>query len=88
MGALSIVECRQRVFDRQYLSGTRSDNFILCQITAGKVRTAEQKQNFYHQLSERLHQELAIHPDDVIVIIQFNQTDGWSFSNGQMYCPL
>lgn len=78
----------QRVFDRQYLSGKRSDNFILFQITAGKARTSEQKQNFYHQLSERLHQELAIHPDDVMVIIQFNQTDDWSFSNGQMYCPL
>ncbi|MCS3432404.1 tautomerase family protein [Klebsiella sp. BIGb0407] len=77
----------QRVFDRHYQSGKRSDNFVLFQITAGKPRTVAQKQNFYRALSQRLFSALAIHPDDVMVIIQFNTAEDWSFSNGEIYCP-
>lgn len=81
------LPARQRIFDRHYQSGHRSDNFILFQITAGKPRSIEQKKNFYRVLSERLLSVLGIHPDDVMVIIQFNHADDWSFSNGEMYCP-
>lgn len=77
----------QRVFDRHYQSGNRSDNFVLFQITAGKPRTVAQKQNFYRALSQRLFSALAIHPDDVMMIIQFNTAEDWSFSNGEIYCP-
>jgi len=77
----------QRIFDPYYQSGERSDNTILFQITAGKPRSVEQKQNFYRCLSERLHSTMGIHPDDVMVIIQFNNASDWSFSNGTMYCP-
>jgi len=81
------VPASQRIFDRHYLSGKRSDNFILFQITAGKSRSIEQKQNFYRLLSTGLHSRLGISPDDVMVIIQFNQAEDWSFSRGQLYCP-
>ncbi|WP_437214648.1 tautomerase family protein [Pectobacterium sp. LFLA-215] len=74
----------QRIFDRDYKSGGRSDDFILFHIFAGKSRTREQKQNFFRMLSERLHSALNIHPDDVMVMIQFNTADEWSFSNGRM----
>ncbi|WP_299998374.1 tautomerase family protein [uncultured Cedecea sp.] len=77
----------QRVFDRHYQSGKRSNNFVLFQITAGKLRTMEQKQNLYSVLSQRLFSALDINPDDVMVIIQFNHAEDWSFSNGEMYCP-
>ena len=77
----------QRIFDRHYQSGQRSDNFVLFQITAGKTRTIEQKKNFYRTLSQRLFSALGIHTDDVMVIIQFNTADDWSFSHGEMYCP-
>lgn len=77
-----------RIFDANYQSGSRSKNFILFQIIAGKARTDEQKQNFYRVLSEGLHRDLSIDPDDVMVIIQFNHASDWSFSNGQMYCPM
>ncbi len=77
----------QRSFDRHYLSGTRSEDFMLFHIVAGKPRTSQQKQNFYHVLSERLHTLLGIHPDDVMVVIQFNSAEEWSFSRGEMYRP-
>lgn len=77
----------QRRFDRHYLSGSRSPDFMLFHIVAGKPRTSEQKQNFYRALSERLHTSLAIHPDDVMVVIQFNSAGEWSFSRGEMYRP-
>lgn len=77
----------QRVFDRHYLSGGRSEGFMVLQITAGRPRTREQKQDFYRVLNERLEREIGVSPDDVMVIIQFNQAEDWSFSRGQMFCP-
>ncbi|MCU6668208.1 tautomerase family protein [Enterobacteriaceae bacterium H4N4] len=74
----------QRVFDRHYKSGGRSENFMQFHILAGKPRTHEQKQNLCRMLCERLEDTLDIHPDDVMVIIQFNTADDWSFSNGRM----
>ncbi|AYM92943.1 MULTISPECIES: tautomerase family protein [Serratia] len=84
---IDTLPASQRIFDRHYQSGERSDNFILFQIIAGKPRTVGQKQSFYRVLSERLNRGLNIHPDDVMVIIQFNNAADWSFSNGRMYCP-
>ncbi|MBD8451139.1 tautomerase family protein [Serratia rubidaea] len=84
---IETLPANQRVFSRHYLSGARSDDFMLFQIIAGKPRTRTQKQNFYRALSERLQQELSINPDDVMVIVQNNQPDDWSFSNGEIYAP-
>ncbi|RPD99839.1 tautomerase family protein [Candidatus Pantoea deserta] len=75
----------QRIYDRHYLSGTRSDNFILFTLLAGKPRSAAQKSALYQRLTQRLEQQLNIHPDDVMVVIQFNTTADWSFSNGKMH---
>ncbi|MDW5502076.1 tautomerase family protein [Pseudomonas lundensis] len=78
------LPARLRVFDRHYKSCGRSDNFIQFHILAGKPRSFEQKQNLCRVLCERLHVVLDIHPDDVMVMIQFNTADEWSFSKGQM----
>ncbi|AUV00647.1 tautomerase family protein [Phytobacter ursingii] len=78
------LPARQRVFDRHYKSGGRSDNFIQFHILAGKPRTPEQKQNFCRVLCQRLQSMLDIHPNDVMVMIQFNTADEWSFSQGQL----
>jgi len=84
---IEILPDAQRSFDRHYLSGTRSLDFMLFHIVAGKPRTSAQKQNFYRVLSERLHTQLDIDPDDVMVVIQFNSAQEWSFSRGEMYRP-
>lgn len=73
-----------RMFDRHYKSGGRSDNFIQFHILAGKPRSREQKQKLCRALCERLHTTLEIHPNDVMVMIQFNTADEWSFSQGRI----
>ncbi|MBZ6388468.1 tautomerase family protein [Pantoea piersonii] len=74
----------QRIYDRHYLSGTRSDDFILFTLLAGRPRSAAQKSAFCRTLAQRLTQQLQIDPDDIMVIIQFNTASDWSFSNGRM----
>ncbi len=78
------LPAKQRVFDRHYKSGGRSDNFIQFHIQAGKPRTRAQKQSFCRVLCQRLQSALDIHPNDVMVMIQFNTADEWSFSQGQL----
>lgn len=83
---IEVLAAQRRIYDAHYLSGTRNDDFILFHIVAGKPRTREQKQRFYALLSEQLKVRLKIHPDNVMVIIQFNRAEEWSFSGGKMYC--
>lgn len=85
-----MIECcppGRLIADRDYLGGPRSEQFILFTITAGRSRSRQQKQAFYHHLAQALHRELGIAPQDVMVIITCNQADEWSFSHGQMYNP-
>lgn len=72
-----------RVLDPHYLSPGRSEGCIIFQITAGRPRTAQQKKALYQRLSSRLNQALGISTADVMVTIQFNQTEDWSFSQGR-----
>lgn len=78
------VPARLRVYDRHYKSGGRSDNFIQFHILAGRPRSFAQKQNLSRVLCERLQGDLNIQPDDVMVMIQFNSAEEWSFSQGRM----
>ena len=81
---IEMLPAGQRVFDRHYLSGGRSDHFVLFQVLAGRPRSRHQKQRFYHSLCAALQTEMAIDPDDVMIIIQFNSTEEWSFSGSRM----
>ncbi|PZL97713.1 tautomerase family protein [Pantoea graminicola] len=81
---IEMLPVAQRVFDRHYLSGGRSDDFVLFQITAGRPRSRQQKQQFYHALCTALQREMGIAPEDVMIVIQFNSTEEWSFSGDRM----
>ncbi|MCG8520451.1 MAG: tautomerase family protein [Pseudomonadales bacterium] len=74
-----------RIFDRHYLTGTRSDEFVLFQITAGRPRSTDQKRALYQGLAKQLHDELGLSPDDVMVVIQFTASEDWSFGGGRMF---
>lgn len=76
------LPANQHVFDRRYKSAGRSDSFIQFHLLAGKPRSVEQKRNFCRTLCQQLQTKLHISPDDVMVMMQFNTADEWSFSHG------
>ena len=63
----------------------RYGDFILFQILAGKPRSTAVKQRLYERLAERLHADLGIHPDNLMVVIQLNGSEEWSFGRGLMF---
>lgn len=70
------------VFDRHYMGGPRSDDFVLFCVTAGRLRSTATKQAFYKKLVQLLGQTPGVRPEDVMVVINTTQTDEWSFSGG------
>ena len=70
------------VFDRDYLGGPRSDDFIHIHLSTGKPRTRTVKQRFYRRLVQRLVEAPGIRPEDVMVIIAESPYEDWSFSSG------
>lgn len=70
------------VFDRNYMGGPRTDNYVLICITAGKSRSTSMKQAFYRRLTEVLAEAPGIRPEDVMIVIGMTGFDDWSFSGG------
>ncbi len=75
----------ERVFDHQYLAGpagTRSDDWLLVSITAGRPRSAEVKAAFYRALADNWAASPGVAPADVMVVIQTTEPEDWSFGQG------
>lgn len=72
------------VYDRHYLGGPRTDDFVLIAISAGRPRSRATKQAFYRCLVERLAEAPGINAEDVMVIIQTSDADDWSFGGGRL----
>jgi hypothetical protein len=70
------------VFDRDYLGGPRSDDFIHFHITTGKPRALKVKQRFYRDLVRRLAEAPGIRPEDVMIVIATSTFEEWSFASG------
>ena len=70
------------VFDRTYLGGPRSDDFIHFHITTGKPRALAVKQRFYRDLVRRLAEAPGIRPEDVMIVIAQSTFEEWSFASG------
>ena len=71
------------VFDRHYLCGPRSDDFVLIAITVGLLRNTETKKAFYSKLVELLAAAPGIRREDVMVVITTTAADEWSFGDGR-----
>ncbi|MCL2658688.1 MAG: tautomerase family protein [Betaproteobacteria bacterium] len=76
------LDLKALCFDRNYLAGPRSDNWVLIEITAGRPRSTTIKRSFYRCLAERLADSPGIAPADVMVVIRHNQAEDWSFGRG------
>jgi 4-oxalocrotonate tautomerase len=78
----------EMVFDREYLGIPRSDDCIFFQITLNAGRSVELKQRFYKLLADRLHEELKLRREDVLVNLVEVGKEDWSFGNGEaQYVP-
>ncbi|MFL6632686.1 MAG: tautomerase family protein [Massilia sp.] len=75
-------EPEELIFDRDYLGGPRSDDFLLVCVTGGKPRDAGTKQVFYRRLAELLAASPGLRPEDLMVIVQTTDYADWSFSGG------
>ncbi|MNJ11910.1 Tautomerase enzyme [compost metagenome] len=82
---LEALPARAIVYHPHYQTGRRDGDFILFQILAGKPRSTAVKQRLYERLAERLHADLGIHPDNLMVVIQLNGSEEWSFGRGLMF---
>lgn len=82
---IELLAAPRFIYDRHYLSGGRSDHYVLLNIVAGKPRSLKQKRATYQVLSERLQQRLNLEPYDLMIIIQQTQPEDWSFSGGKMF---
>ncbi|ORM72087.1 tautomerase family protein [Pantoea rwandensis] len=82
---IDVLPAQRLIYDTHYLSGGRSERYVLLHIVAGKARTTEQKRLTYQRLSERLQRQLNLNPDDLMIIIQQTHAENWSFSGGKMF---
>lgn len=70
------------IYDPEYLNIQRTDGIIVIQITLNEGRALEMKKAFYKQLAERLHAELGIRMEDVLISLVEVRKENWSFGNG------
>ena len=71
------------IFNREYLGGPRSHDFVLIAITAGRSRSVETKQHFYRTLVEKLNEATGLSEEDVMVVITTTGSEDWSFAGGR-----
>ncbi|AJC81064.1 4-oxalocrotonate tautomerase protein [Rhizobium etli bv. phaseoli str. IE4803] len=70
------------IFDRNYLAGPRSDDFVYISITIGRPRTVEMKATLYRRLVDLLGQSQGLRPEDVMIVISTSAPEDWSFGDG------
>jgi phenylpyruvate tautomerase PptA (4-oxalocrotonate tautomerase family) len=76
------LERDELLFDRHYMGGPRSDDFVHIDITTGKPRSQEVKLAFYRRAVELLEQSPGIAPKDVMIVLSNSQPEDWSLANG------
>ena len=70
------------IYDPDYLGIARSDGVVFIQITLNEGRTTDMKKALYATIADRLHAELAVRKDDVLINLVEVKKENWSFGNG------
>jgi len=78
-------EAHELIFDRHYMGGPRSDDFMWINVTAGRPRDSTVKQAFYRRLVDLLVVSPGVRPEDVMIVINTTQSDEWSFATGEQW---
>jgi 4-oxalocrotonate tautomerase len=69
--------------DPTYLGIERSAGAFIIDITLNAGRTVELKKQFYASLVERLHSQVQVRPQDVVIVLTEVAKENWSFGNGE-----
>ncbi len=70
------------IFDPGYLGISRTQDFILIQVTLNAGRTMELKRAFYKAVADGLHERLGLRREDVLINLVEAGKGDWSFGNG------
>ena len=82
------LETQQIKYPESYLGISHSENIIYVQIIAGQGRTLEQKKKLYHQIATRISSETEITINNIIIVLlENNGLENWSFGNGEIQEP-
>lgn len=78
----------QLLYPEDYLGIAHTSNIVYVQIVAGAGRTPEQKSKLYSKIASRISGTTEILARDVIIIlIENNGYENWSFGNGEIQKP-
>src|SRR6186997_1875712 len=69
-------------FSKSYMNITRSEGFVMIQLTVSNTRTVEQKKALYARIVELLSENPGIRPQEVFINLVQVTTEDWSFGNG------
>jgi 4-oxalocrotonate tautomerase len=70
------------IIDPTYLGIQRTPDCVVIQLTLNAGRTLEQKQAFYKQVADGLHERLGLRREDVFIGLVEVMKENWSFGNG------
>jgi phenylpyruvate tautomerase PptA (4-oxalocrotonate tautomerase family) len=70
------------IYDPSYLNIPRTDGIVIIQITLNEGRTVDLKKALYKTIAERLHAQLGIRLEDVLINLIEVKKENWSFGHG------
>jgi phenylpyruvate tautomerase PptA (4-oxalocrotonate tautomerase family) len=70
------------LYDSNYLDIQRSDGIVFIQITLNEGRNVDLKKSLYQSITDRLHNELDVRREDVLINLVEVKKENWSFGNG------
>ncbi len=70
------------IYDPTYLDIRRTDEIIVIQITLNEGRATSLKKALFNTIADRLHRELGIRMEDVMINLVEVKKENWSFGNG------
>jgi 4-oxalocrotonate tautomerase len=69
-------------YSASYLGISRSDNFVIIQLTVSNTRSIAQKQALFKRIAERLQDEPGLKSDDIFINLLEVGIENWSFGRG------
>lgn len=69
-------------FGPEFLGMRKTDDLLMIQIFANNTRSLAQKKNVYAEICRKLHTQLEVRPEDVLISLVEVKPEDWSFGNG------